>query len=186
VLASQIIGMAAVSRGFKVTVGETFGLSQRGGAVMSHIRLSGEKMYGPLIPPNKAHIILGLEPLEALRILQVYGNLKTTFLVNSRPIFPLNVIAGDVDYPDLEQIKSVLRENSGKLYWLDATQRALELGGPIYLNTIMLGALCTLPDFPLTTDDLRMAMKEVFPDTKLEDNDKAMRIGQDLMMDHEN
>ena len=62
VLASQVVGRAAVNREFKVTIGETFGLSQRGGPVMSHIRISKERNYGPLIPPNMCDIIVGLEP----------------------------------------------------------------------------------------------------------------------------
>ena len=100
VLASQIIGRAAVQTGLKVTIGETFGLSQRGGSVMSHVRLSREKHYGPVIPPNKSHIIVGLEPLEALRILMEFGNENTVFIVNSRPVYPLNVISGEAIYPD--------------------------------------------------------------------------------------
>ena len=65
VLASQVLGGVASDNGFNVTIGETFGLSQRGGPVMSHVRLSKKKHYGPLIPPNMGHIIIGLEPLEA-------------------------------------------------------------------------------------------------------------------------
>lgn len=94
VLASQIVGRAAVNKDWRVTVGETFGLSQRGGPVMSHIRLSEKFNCAPLIPPNMAHVIVGLEPLETLRILMEYGNEDTVFIVNSRPIYPLNVIAG--------------------------------------------------------------------------------------------
>ena len=55
-------------------IGETFGLSQRGGPVMSHIRVSKEKKYGPLIPPNRAQFIIGLEPLETLRIIKEFAN----------------------------------------------------------------------------------------------------------------
>jgi indolepyruvate ferredoxin oxidoreductase beta subunit len=186
VLASQIVGTAAVDRGFKVTIGETFGLSQRGGPVMSHIRLSRERNYGPLIPPNMAHFILGLEPLETMRILLDYGNSETAFIVNSRPIYPLNVIAGDVEYPDPDRIRSILAEAGGKLYWLDATQMAVELGDPILLNMIMLGALCGLSRFPFEIQDLKGAMKQIFPASKLEINDKALDMGAHRIGEHEN
>ncbi len=186
VLASQIVGTAAVDRGFKVTIGETFGLSQRGGPVMSHIRLSRERNYGPLIPPNMAHCIIGLEPLETIRILLDYGNSETTFIVNSRPIYPLNVIAGDVEYPDPERIRSILAEAGGKLYWLDATQMAVELGDPILLNMIMLGALCGLSNFPFEIQDLKGALKQIFPASKLEINYRALDMGVRRVGEHEN
>ena len=181
VLASQILGRVAVKKKFRVTIGETFGLSQRGGPVMSHIRLSMNKNYGPIIPPNAAQIIVGLEPLEALRILQDYGNEKTVIIVNSRPIYPLNVIAGDVEYPDLKLIKQVLDESAGSLFWLDATQMAMDLGDPIMLNMIMLGALCTLAEFPVEDYDIKEVLKDIFSESKLEINFKALDIGRELI-----
>ncbi|MBW1887781.1 MAG: indolepyruvate oxidoreductase subunit beta [Deltaproteobacteria bacterium] len=186
VLASQIVGRAAVNRDLRVTIGETFGLSQRGGPVMSHIRLSRESNCAPLIPPNMAHVILGLEPLETLRIMMEYGNEDTIFMVNSRPIYPLNVIAGDVEYPDTEQIRSVLAESGGRVYWLEATQKALELGEPIFLNMIMLGALGVIPDFLLDIEDFRNALKDIFPESKLEVNFKALDVGARLIEEDEN
>lgn len=185
VLASQILGRAAVAKGLQVTIGETFGLSQRGGSVMSHIRISGEKQYGPLIPPNKADVIVGLEPLETIRILPEYGNDHTTLLINSRPIYPLNVIAGDVRYPSPEWIRSVIAETGTTLYWLDATPLAVELGGPIMLNMIMLGALCELPFVPLEKGDLEGVLSSLFPEPKLKANFRALEMGGKLIRDYE-
>ena len=181
VLASQIVGRAAVNKDWRVTVGETFGLSQRGGPVMSHIRLSEEFNCAPLIPPNMAHVIVGLEPLETLRILMEYGNEDTIFIVNSRPIYPLNVIAGDVEYPDTEKIRSVLTESGQRVFWIEATQVALELGEPILLNMIMLGALSALPDFPLDAEDFRSALKDIFHESKLDVNYRALDVGASLI-----
>lgn len=184
VLASQIIGNTAIRKGFRVTIGETFGLSQRGGPVMSHIRLSRTRNSGPLIPPNMAHIIVGLEPLETIRILHEYGNKETIFIVNSRPIYPLNVIAGDVKYPSLDWIRSVLDESGRKLYWLDATPVAVKLGGPIILNMIMIGALCGIPDFPIEVKDFRQVIKSTFPELKLEANYTALETGRSLISEY--
>jgi indolepyruvate ferredoxin oxidoreductase beta subunit len=186
VFASQIVGRAAVEREFRVTIGETFGLSQRGGPVMSHIRLSKKRNYGPLIPPNMAHVIIGLEPLETLRILLEYGNEETVFIVNSRPIYPLNVISGEVEYPDAENIRSVIAEAGGQVYWLHATEMAVGLGDPILLNMIMLGALCGLSLFPLETKDFKSALKQVFETSKLEINYKALEMGVKLVTEYEN
>ena len=186
VFASQIVGRAAVEQGFRVTIGETFGVSQRGGPVMSHIRLSKERNYGPLIPPNMAHFIIGLEPLETIRILLEYGNEETIFIVNSRPIYPLNVIAGDAEYPEPERIRTVLAESGGNLYWLDATEMAVRMGDPILLNMIMLGALCGISTFPLAIKDLKSALEQVFPASKLKMNHEALDMGIKLVTEYEN
>jgi len=73
VLASQILGRVLLKNGYSVTVGETYGLSQRGGAVLSHIRVSRTMTLGPLIPMGMAHAVVALEPAEALRVLPDYG-----------------------------------------------------------------------------------------------------------------
>ena len=181
VLASQILGHTAISKGLKVTIGETFGLSQRGGPVMSHLRFSSEKNYAPLIPPNMAHIVVGLEPLESYRLCAEYGNEQTIFVVNSRPIYPLNVIAGEADYPSLERVRSVLGALGGKLYWLNATDTAVEFGGPIMLNMVMVGALCALPPVPFNTDDIRKVLPDFIPAAKLEQNYAALDAGRRLI-----
>ncbi len=181
VLASQILGRAAVEKGLQVTIGETFGLSQRGGSVMSHIRISDLKQYGPLIPPNRADVIVGLEPLETIRIFPEYGNEQTALLINSRPIYPLNVIAGDVHYPSPEWIRDIITETGTPLYWLDATPLAVELGGPIMLNMIMLGALCELPFVPVEKGDLEGVLAAIFPESKLKANFKALEMGGELI-----
>ncbi|MFH1757501.1 MAG: 2-oxoacid:acceptor oxidoreductase family protein, partial [Pseudomonadota bacterium] len=66
VLSSQLIGQAFVHKGYFTTIGETYGASQRGGSVMSHIRISSKKQLSPLIPKGKADVIVALEPVEAL------------------------------------------------------------------------------------------------------------------------
>jgi indolepyruvate ferredoxin oxidoreductase beta subunit len=69
ILVARLAGRSLAKLGYIVTIGETYGASQRGGDVMSHIRLSVRRKYGPLIPHGGAHIVLGLEPLETVRIL---------------------------------------------------------------------------------------------------------------------
>jgi indolepyruvate ferredoxin oxidoreductase beta subunit len=186
VLASQVLGRAAVASGLKVTIGETFGLSQRGGSVMSHVRISDSRNYGPLIPPNMADTIVGLEPLETIRILPEFGRMGCVYIVNSRPIYPLNAIAGDMKYPDLKEIRMVLEKSGRRLFWLDATRHAVELGGPIMLNMIMLGALCGLPGFPVSADMIRSILPGFFPKQKLEVNYRALEAGGRLISENEN
>jgi indolepyruvate ferredoxin oxidoreductase beta subunit len=178
VLVSQVIGKAAVSAGYRVTIGETFGLSQRGGPVMSHVRISRDRTTGPLIPPNRADLIMGLEPLETTRVLPEFGNDQTVVLVNSRPIHPLNVISGEVDYPALEETRNAIESACGKLYWLDASDEAIRLGAPILLNMIMLGAVCALDVFPFETQDFIEILGDMFPESKIEINKKALAAGK--------
>jgi len=181
VLASQILGLAAVRKGMKVTIGETFGLSQRGGPVMSHVRFHQQEYVGPVIPPNSAHIIMGLEPLETIRVLPELANEDTIVLVNERPIYPLNVIAGEVEYPDPMWIKEVIQENTRKCYWVNATKEAMALGAAIFLNSIMLGALTSIEKFPLKSSDILQIFEEKFKGRQLDLNKKAFEVGIELI-----
>ena len=74
VLASRIVGDMITRLGFAITIGETFGASQRGGSVMSHLRISSASSCSPQIPKGKAHMVVALEPTEAIRVLKNYGN----------------------------------------------------------------------------------------------------------------
>lgn len=182
VLASQVLGQAAVHKGLFVTIGETFGLSQRGGPVLSHVRLNDTRLKGPIIPPNAAHIVVGLEPLEPIRILKEFGNQNTVFIVNSRPIHPLNVIAGEALYPDEKWLKETLEAFGKRLFWLDATELAISLGGAIMLNMIMLGALTAIDHFPISTEDIKAIVRDRFPASKRDVNDRALDLGHGLVL----
>ena len=86
VLASRMVGDMLSQLGLYVTIGETFGASQRGGSVMSHLRISAASTFSPQIPKGKAHMIVALEPTEAIRVLLDYGNPEVGVLSNTRPI----------------------------------------------------------------------------------------------------
>jgi indolepyruvate ferredoxin oxidoreductase beta subunit len=70
VMASRVLSNMLVRKGFRVTIGETFGMSQRGGSVMSHIRVSSSAVWSPQIPKGRADLIVAIEPLEAMRVLE--------------------------------------------------------------------------------------------------------------------
>jgi len=90
ILASDLISRAFCDRGYFVSVGETYGATQRGGTVLSHIRLSREHLYGPLIPLGEGHIIIGFEPLEVYRILRDWAHEHNRVVMNDRPFYPLD------------------------------------------------------------------------------------------------
>jgi indolepyruvate ferredoxin oxidoreductase beta subunit len=183
VLASQIIGRTLLKNGYEVTVGETYGLSQRGGAVLSHIRVSKKMTFGPLIPMGLAHAVVALEPVEALRVLPDYGNKDVVTVVNSRPVYPMGVIAGETTYPDLKIIKEKLQELSGKLYWVDATQIAMDLGDAILANVVMLGALIQTGLLDVSAKNVIQEIEDNFPESKWEVNRKALAKGMETVVD---
>jgi indolepyruvate ferredoxin oxidoreductase beta subunit len=177
VLVSQFMGRALVRAGYHVTIGETYGASQRGGAVMSHIRISRQAQYGPLIPSGQADVILGLEPVETLRVLGQYGNPAVTVITNSRPVYPLAVAIGAARYPTVEEIMGALEELSASAWLINATDIAVELGAPILANIIMVGALVGAGVLPLRPEEVEQEFQESLSDDRLELNLKAFRRG---------
>jgi len=181
VLASQALGMALVEAGYQVTVGETYGLSQRGGAVMSQVRVTTGQVMGPVIPANGAHAVVSLEPLEALRVLPDFGNPQVLVLTNNRPLLPINVISGEQKYPPLDELRQALGELSGRLHWLAATDEAIALGAPILANVIMLGGLLGTGLLPVDVELVARALGEFFPPDKMAANRRALARGMELV-----
>jgi indolepyruvate ferredoxin oxidoreductase beta subunit len=181
VLASQVLGRALLAAGYTVTVGETFGLSQRGGAVMSQVRVTTGRILGPLIPEHRATSVVGLEPLESLRVLAQYGNPDIVVFSNDRPLLPLNVISGESTYPQPEELRETLEKLSRRLYWLPATDVALELGAPILANVVMLGALAASDLLPIGNEQIEEALAGLFPPEKMPANQKALQRGWELL-----
>lgn len=183
VLASQLMGAILVDRGYKVTIGETYGASQRGGSVMSHVRISAKRQYGPLMPPRSANLVIALEPTEAIRVLGQYGNPFTVSVVNTRPVYPVDVIAGDMTYPPMERLMERITALSHKAYFVSATEVALELGNPILANIVLMGASAQAGLLPITEDDLAKAITERISARKVDTNLKAFRLGKQSLTD---
>jgi indolepyruvate ferredoxin oxidoreductase beta subunit len=162
ILVARLVGRALAKRGYLVTIGETYGASQRGGDVMSHIRLSVRRKYGPLIPPGCAHVVLGLEPLETLRMLVDYGNPHVATISNTRPILPVTVGMGVAEYPGYDELKRAITELSGQVRFVDATDMALGLGSVRMTNVVMLGALIGSSLLPVTAAQVEEEIGERF------------------------
>lgn len=177
VLISQLMGRALVRAGYHVTIGETYGASQRGGSVMSHLRISRQAQYGPLIPHGQGDAILGLEPLETLRVLGQYGNPAVTVVTNSRPVHPLAVATGTARYPSVEEIVRALEELSSRAWLINATDIALDMGAPILANIVMVGALVGADVLPLSAEEMELELQESLPGDRLDLNLKAFRTG---------
>jgi indolepyruvate ferredoxin oxidoreductase beta subunit len=177
VLASQLLGQMLVDSGYIVTIGETYGASQRGGSVMSHLRISQHDQYSPLIPEGQCDLVMGLEPVEGLRVLGQYGNPHVMMLLNTRPIHPIDVIAGESSYPELGVILEKAKALSKKTWILNATEIALELGDPIFSNIVMLGALWAINVLPLKREGFERVIEEVLPSHRMAANLEAFDRG---------
>ncbi len=181
VLASQLIGAVLVDLGHKVTIGETYGASQRGGSVMSHVRISKNHQYGPLIPPGSADLIIALEPSEAARVLAQFGNPSTVSVVNRRPVHPVDVISGQIAYPAIDALLEKIKSLSNKTYFINATDKALELGNPILANIMLIGAVAGSGLLPITEEGLERAITDYMSEDKVEINRTAFRLGIEMV-----
>ena len=180
VLLAQLVGKALVKSEYYVTIGETYGPAQRGGAVMSHLRISQVMEYSPLIPDGEADIILGLEPVETLRVLGQYGNPKVAVITNTRPVYPIAVTAGEAQYPSLEKIEELVHDLSSESWFISATDMAFSMGTPILANIIMAGALLGTGLVPLKQEEFLPVLMDNFPEEKRELNLQAFVKGFDL------
>ena len=178
VLASRLLGRMLVEQGYYVTIGETFGASQRGGSVMSHLRISTRSAWSPQIPHGRAHMVIAIEPSEAFRVLAVYGNPEVQVIWNTRPIHPVSVITGQAVYPSLEEITQGLNELSAQNWRLEATAQAQTMGNPILGNIMMVGALSAVSDLPLGPDIFEKTINEMMPPPKVPINLEAFAWGR--------
>jgi indolepyruvate ferredoxin oxidoreductase beta subunit len=184
VLASQILGQMLVTEDFYVTIGETYGLSQRGGSVMSHLRISRKDQFSPLIPKGTCDFVMGLEPIEALRVLQQFGNPNVQLLINTRPIYPMDVIAGNATYPEVDTVLEKIHKLSQKVWTINATEIALEMGDPIFSNMVMIGAFSDLELLPLNRPGFQEVIEDVLPAKKLTSNLDAFERGREAIKEH--
>lgn len=165
------IGTAAIQDGLHLKQAEVHGMSQRGGAVQSHLRISSEEIFSDLITLGKADIIISIEPMESLRYLNMLS--KDGWLITN--IHPeVNI----PDYPDMEELLAEVRKIRNHIA-LDAAKIAKEIGTPKTANIVTLGAATAHLGMDYKT--LENAIRTIFK-TKGEDmismNLNAMKAGR--------
>ncbi len=181
VLASRVLGNMLARKGLFVTIGESFGGTQRGGSVSSHIRISRDSTWSPQVPKGAAHVLVGLEATEAIRTLMDYGNRKVKVICNTRPIHPVGVIAGEIPYPSAQDIKKWMEELTEKTWFIDATDEAMNLGSPVFGNIILIGALSGINVLPLDREDFEKVISETMSPEKVEINLRAYDLGASMV-----
>ncbi len=168
------IGLAALSEGLQLKQSEVHGMSQRGGDVQSHLRLSSDPIASDLIPEGKADMIISVEPLEALRYFNMLDR-KNGWLITS--MNPFNNIR---DYPELEVVLSEIRKLP-RYITIDANEIAQSQGSVKAANIVVLGAAS--PFIGLKYSSLEDAIRQLFS-KKSEDlvqlNLKALKAGRDF------
>lgn len=174
-LAAEILGTAAVKEGFDVRVSEVHGMAQRGGAVVSMVRL-GEKVFSPLILEGEADVILGFEPIETLRNAK-YASEKTVIMVGDERIPPPVLTLKGESYPKMDVILERLKVFSEKIVTIEASKLAYEAGSPMVQNVVMLGALAAAGKTPIKKENFMEALRELLPAKYLNVNVKAFELG---------
>jgi len=168
---SSIIALAAVSEGLEVRQSEVHGMAQRGGAVLSHLRLSSKKIAGDLVPKGACDLIISMEPLESLRYLSWLKD--GGVLVTSSE--PFNNIP---NYPDTEELISSIKRLP-RSFLADAGKLAKEAGLAKAANTVMVGlSSCFLPIKPQSLEKTIAGVFSKKGAQSAESNAKAFKLGQ--------
>lgn len=170
-LASKILGNVALRLGMDVKVSEVHGMSQRGGSVVTCIKI-GKRVYSPIIEKGEADCIIAFEKLEALRW-RHYLKEGGTLVVNEQRIDPMEVISGTADYPC--EIKEKLLETKGRVYIVPASEIARKRGTIKAVNTVMIGVLARITE--IDRNIWEAAIREEVPESYKQVNIKAFEGG---------
>jgi indolepyruvate ferredoxin oxidoreductase beta subunit len=178
-LAAEIIGYAAVRDGLNARVSEIHGMAQRGGAVVSNVRI-GDGVLASTVLDGQADVLLGFEPLEAVRNLKSASE-KTLVIMNTQRIPPTELAAKNTKYPSTEEVLTKIHVFTGKVIMIDAAELARKAGSRLAQNSVMLGALAAVEGFPVKTESLAEALRELVPKKHMEVNVKAFELGRETV-----
>jgi indolepyruvate ferredoxin oxidoreductase beta subunit len=149
---AAVLDTAALDNNLNIKQSEVHGMSQRGGAVQSHVRISDKEIFSDLIPQGKADLIISVEPMELLRYLPFLK--EDGFLVTDS-----NPFVNITNYPELEDLYKEIKSHKNNIL-IDAKQIAKDLGNSKATNMVLLGAVSSL--LPLSDESLQKAIKTLF------------------------
>ncbi|MBW1712725.1 MAG: 2-oxoacid:acceptor oxidoreductase family protein, partial [Deltaproteobacteria bacterium] len=118
-----------------------------------------QHQLSPQIPQGAAHLILTLEPVEGLRVMGPLANPQTMMVANTRPVLPLDVLAGQMSYPDLSEIFDKMSRLCRRVWTVEATRIALDLGSPVLANIVLLGAAGAAELLPFDRNGLEKVLQ---------------------------
>lgn len=175
VLASKLIAAAAMARGEAAHTAETIGMAQRGGSVVSHVRI-GEGVYSPLIPKGQADLMIAFEPAEAVRNM-TYLKPGAAAVVSSAPVMPVTAALSGSSYKPSDMI-NVLAGAGFDVTVIDGAAIVSELGSTKSLNVALLSAACETGKAGMTSEELVSVLGTSVKKEYLEQNIRAVRLGQ--------
>ena len=174
ILASDIVGEVALSAGYDAKKTDTLGMAQRGGSVISNVRIA-RKVWSPLIKQGEVDIMVGFEKLEAVRW-GYYLRPGGVAIVNNHALPPLSVSLGKERYPGNAEIIGTLKQRTDHVYFIDGTSRAREPGNVRAFNIYMLG--CASVFMPLKVHDWKEIISQHLPSNILQVNLSAFEQGR--------
>ena len=175
-LASVLLGNLALKKDYDVKLSEVHGMSQRGGDVVTHVKISDTKVASPLIEKGEADIIIAFEKLEAYRWLP-YLKEGGVMYVNNQQIMPMPVVLGKAEYP--EAADEIMARTAGKLVEFDALAIAEEIGTSKAVNVVLLGAASR--DLPFDEADWMSVIEDNVKPKFVELNKLAFAKGREAV-----
>ena len=178
VLASRLIAHCAMLQGTFARTAETIGMAQRGGSVVSHVRL-GDDIQSSLIPLGQAELLIAFEPCEAVRCLP-YLREDATIIVATRTIQPVTGALSGKTF-DADEMIDYLRTHAKTVITVDGETIANEVGSPKVLNVALLGAASATGVLGITSAEIESALAEKLPPKVLAMNQKALALGAECV-----
>jgi len=173
-LASKVIGEAALISDVPVRMSEIHGMAQRGGVVESAIVFGDAQ--STIISDGEADVLVGFEPVESLRALNKC-NSNTVVITSLAPLSPFTVTTGSSKYPSLNALQALIRKKTAKLIAFDATALAKKAGNVMSVNMVLLGALIQTGTVPLSAENIKEAIMKRTRKAFVESNLKAFELG---------
>lgn len=173
-LASRVLGEAALLAQIPIKMSEIHGMAQRGGVVESALIFGDAK--SSIISNGEADVLMGFEPSETLRAMNKC-NSETVVITNLSPLMPFTVNIGIGIYPKLDEIQNLIRKKAGSLIAFNATALAKEAGNVMAVNMVLLGALLQTKKVPLTSQNIKEAIQTKTKKAFVENNLTAFDLG---------
>lgn len=178
VLASKLIAYAAMDKGLDVRTTETIGMSQRGGSVVSHVRM-GRNINSPLIPQKCSDVIIAFEPAEAVRNIP-YLKKDGVVIVNKKAVKPVTATLSETDY-DGQEMLDYLKRQVESLYIIDGEDICLQAGSPKVLNVALLGVAAGSGVLDVDRTDIEAEIKKHVKQQFANINMKALALGAEAV-----
>lgn len=177
VLASKLIAYAAMTKGLNVRTSETIGMSQRGGSVVTHVRI-GEKIHSPMIPKGSADVIMAFEPAEAVRNLS-YLKEDGVMVVDKKAVKPVTATLNQSKYDGQAELE-YLKKNVKNLYIVDGDEICEQIGSSKVLNVVLLGVALGSGVLNIPLEDMKEELKKHVKPQFVEMNIKALELGANV------